>query len=440
MEEKTKSPSFYVLNVGGLLLILSVVGSTLRFALISVTLISWLQTQWLAYTAALKRRHSARLAAAADQNQIRLRKQIADVSEAVGENVIALLDKRRRELVLKVDQVAERKRQGYKQDIVRRITEDLAEFQESERIKDEQSLTLREYRISQREKEVKDREEALQARQKTLDEREQRIKDSERALQDRQKLLDEQEQKARAAADRMRQVQIKQEEVKIQSRVLSQPATIATPYSAIQSSISPIAKKPTILPADLLDFADDLESSHFTCIGVTKKGTRCGQSMISNFDKSSASERIAKMVSPGPGDSVLFDMKALQELADWMLCPRLHRDTLQGAGIASRWYDQLSDARAQFDSHRAKEFKTPPSAGVPNIFGSASTGNSTGTTASSLGSSAQPVSMPYLSSNSQSMNLFGNRTTTSNSEQQLFGGSAARNLTPMFEVMSQARP
>lgn len=430
MEYKSKDPSFYVLNVGGLLLVLSVVGSTLRFAVVSVTLVSWLQTQWLAYTSALKRRHSARLAAVADQDRTRQRKQIADISEAVGENVVALLDKRRRELVLKVDQEAERKRQNYQQDIVKRITEDLADFQESERIKDEQRLTLREYRISQRKKEVKDREDALQARQRTLDEREQRIKDSERALQDRQKLLEEREQKAKAAADSLRSLHIKQEEVKIQSRVVSQPA--------ITSSFSPVVNKHIILPADLLEFADDLKSYHFTCIGQTKKGARCGQSMISNFDKSSASARIAKMESAGSGDSVLFDMKALRELADWMLCPRWHRDRLpQGAEIASSWFYQLSDARAQLESQRVAEFKTPPSAGVPNIFGSASTRNSTGTTASSFGSSVQSVSMSYRSSDYQSTGLFGGSTKTSTFGQHTFGGSAAKNLKPVFEAMSQ---
>lgn len=461
MDEKSKSPSFYVLNVAGLVLVLSVVGSTLRFAVVSVTLVSWLQTQWLAYTSALKRRRLARLAANANENQERRRKQIADISEAVGENVVALLDRRRRELVLKLDQEAERKRQSYKQDMVKRITDDLADFQESERIKDEQRVTLREYKVSQREKEIKDRENALQARQKTLDDREQRIKDSERELKTRQKKLEEQEQrirdeerviqarkkdlqepeqKARTATDSTRKLHLKQEEVKIQSRVVSQPATVATPYPAIPPSFPPLVNKPISLPADLLEFADDLKSYRFTCIGTTKRGTRCGQSMISNSDKSSATTRIAKMASPGPGNIVFFDMKALRELADWMLCPRWHRDKLpQGAEIASRWYYQLSDARAQLESQRANEFKTPPSAGAPNIFGSASTGNSTGTTASSLGSSVQSVSMSYTSGDYQStgFQFGGSMTTTSASGQQTFGGSAARKLTPVFEFMSQ---
>jgi hypothetical protein len=440
MEEKAKSPSFYVLNVAGLVLVLSVVGSTLRFAVISVTLISWLQTQWLAYTSALKRWRLARLAAAADEDRTRRRRQIADISEAIGQNVISLLDQRRRELVLRLDQETGRKRQSYKQDIVRRITDDLAQFQESERIKDEQRekdikyreivLQARQKTLDDREQKLKDSERELQTRQKKLNEQEQRIKDEERVIQARKKDLQELEQKARAVTDNMRKLRLKQEEVKIQSRVVSQTATVATPYPAL-------VNKPISLPADLLEFADDLKSYHFTCIGTTKKGTRCGQSMISNFDKSSATARIAKMASPGPEDIVFFDMKSLRELADWMLCPRWHRDKLpQGAEIASRWYYQLSDARAQLESER---YKTPPSAGAPNVFGSASTGNSTGTTASSFGSSVQSVSMSYTSQDYQSTGFqFGRSTTTTSAlGQQTFGGSAARNLTPVFEFMSQ---
>ena len=145
------------------------------------------------------------------------------------------------------------------------------------------------------------------------------------------------------------------------------------------------------------------------------------------------------MVSPGPGDAIFFDMKALRELADWMLCPRWHRDKLpQGAGIASEWYHQLSDARAQLESQRANEFKTPPSAGAPNIFGSASTGNSSATTASSFGSSVQSMSVSYTSSDYQSTGFqFGGTTTTTSAfGQRTFGGSAAKNLTPVFEFMS----
>jgi hypothetical protein len=84
MAEKSSPYFFYVLNGGSLLLPLYAVGSTLRFMLISVTLILWLQTQWLGYISILKKRRSARLAAAADEVRIRQRKQIADITESVG--------------------------------------------------------------------------------------------------------------------------------------------------------------------------------------------------------------------------------------------------------------------------------------------------------------------------------------------------------------------
>lgn len=433
MEEKSKSPSFYVFNVAGLLLVLSVVGSTLRFAVVSVTLVSWLQTQWLAYTSFLKRRHSARLAAAADQDRTRRKKQIAEISAEVGENVVALLDERRQKLVLRLDREADRKGKDYNQDIVKRIADDLARFQETELAKDEQRLRLREQKISQREKELKEKEDWHQELQEKLENRAQEIQKNERELQIRQKKSDEQEQRMKDTEQRLltqqkaRRALLEewegkleklrlQQEPKVKSRVVSQPAISPSPPSVVN--------KPIVLPPDLLAFAEDLKSYHFTCIGVTKKGTRCGQSMISNFDKSSAMTRIERMVSPSPADAVLFDMKALRELADWMLCPRWHRDKLpQGAGIANRWYHQLSDARAQLENQRATEFKTPESAGVPSLFGSASTG----TTASSFGSSG------YQSKGFH----FGGSSMPPAFGQQLFGGSAAKNLKPVFESMSQ---
>lgn len=433
MAEKSKSPSFYVFNVAGLLLVLSVVGSTLRFAVVSVTLVSWLQTQWLAYTSFLERRHSARLAAAADQDRTRRKKQIAEISAEVGENVVPLLDERRQKLVLRLDREADRKGKDYNQDIVKRIADDLARFQETELAKDEQRLRLREQKISQREKELKEKEDWHQELQEKLENRAQEIQKNERELQIRQKKSDEQEQRMKDAEQRLltqqkaRRALLEewegkleklrlQQEPKVKSRVVSQPAISPSPPSVVN--------KPIVLPPDLLGFAEDLKSYHFTCIGVTKKGTRCGQSMISNFDKSSAMTRIERMVSPSPADAVLFDMKALRELADWMLCPRWHRDKLpQGAGIANRWYHQLSDARAQLENQRATEFKTPESAGVPSLFGSASTG----TTASSFGSSGY-----------QSKDLhFGGSSMPPAFGQQLFGGSAAKNLKPVFESMSQ---
>lgn len=437
MEGKSNSPSFYILNVGGLLLVLSIIGSTLRFAVVSVTLVSWLQTQWLAYTSALKRRHSARLAATAKKNRVQQRKQIAEISEAVGESVISLLDKRRQALMLTLDQEAEKKRQNYNQDIVKNITNDLAQFQEEERVKDEQRLAIRELRLSRREIEIQDRKKQIQALQQILDDREQRIKESERALQERLKLVEKREEKLKAEEKHYEEIHLKKEEIKIQRQSISQPARFTSSFDVILAS-PPSVNIAIILPADLIDFADDLQSNYFTCIGVTQKGARCRQSMISNASKSAALNRLTTMASPGPGDLAFFELEALRELADWMLCPRWHRDKLpQGDTIARRWYMQLSDARKRIKSLAVSSYETPPSAGSQKIFGSASTGNSSApTSADSLNS----VSMTYRSSDyslPRDFQFGEEKNSSSLSGARGFETSVAKNLTPYFQSISQ---
>lgn len=423
MGEKSKPSFFYILNVGSLLLPLYAVGSTLRLMLISVTLILWLQTQWLGYTSILKKRRSARLAAAADEALIQQRKQIADITEAVGKNVISLLDKRR-EWVLKLNQEAERKRQEYEQATVKRIVDCLADHQESERVKDQQ----------------------LKARLETILVREWRMKEREEALQELQKKLEEREQNLKIAEDSNRKTYLKQEEFRRQSHQIIQPTAALNP-------VAPTLIK-SILPSDLLGYSNDLRS-FFTCIGVTKKGTRCGQSMIANADKSAATDRIAKMISSKPGDT--FELNALQELADWMLCPRWHRYALpQGHIIARRWYDELSDARAKLKSqtpthiHALTPFMTPssaitssstlPSAGAPSVFSSYSAG-----TPSSI-TSLQSVSMSHTGSGYQVMGpqamdpqcispqpFMSPQGATAAAS----GNYPARNLTPLFEAIAQ---
>ncbi|QKX63126.1 uncharacterized protein TRUGW13939_10294 [Talaromyces rugulosus] len=405
MAEKSNPYFFSVLNAGSLLLPLYVVGSTLRFLLISVTLILWLQTQCLGYISILKKRRSARLAAAADEVRIRQRKQIADISRSVGENVILLLETSR-EQVLKLNQEAERKIQEYEQATVDR--------QESERAKDQQ-LKSREENILVQERKIKESEEALQALQKKLEEREQNVK---------------------IAEDNARKIYLKQEEFRRPSHQIIQPTAPFNPVAP------PLIK--STLPSDLLEYSNDLRSL-FTCIGVTKKGTRCRQSMIANADKSAAIDRIEKMTSSNPEDT--FELNVLRELADWMLCPRWHRYALpQGATIARRWYDELSDARAKLKSRTQTHMNTLtpittpssaitssstlPSAGVPSVFSSYSTG-----TASSI-ASPQSVSMSYTGSSYQVIGpqAFMNPQGASDAAP---GNHPARNLMPLFEAVAQ---
>jgi hypothetical protein len=172
--------------------------------------------------------------------------------------------------------------------------------------------------------------------------------------------------------------------------------------------------------------------------------------MIANSDKLSATDRIAKMMSSNPGDT--FELDALRELADWMLCPRWHRYTLpQGDIIASRWYAELSDARAKLKSQTQAHInaltpvKTPssaimspstlPSAAVPSVFSSYSTGP-----ASSI-ASLQSVSMSYTGSGFHGMGPQGMSSKGFMNPQgetaAVLGNHPARNLTPLFEAMAQ---
>ncbi|KAH8700997.1 hypothetical protein BGW36DRAFT_139198 [Talaromyces proteolyticus] len=389
MGEKSKPCSFNVLNVGTLLFMLYIVGSTPRFMVISLTLISWLQTKWLEYTSFLEKRRSARLAAAADEVRIQRRKQIADITESIGDNVISLLDKS----------------------------------------------------VRDRELEIENREKALQALQKRLEEREQKVK---------------------AAEDRIRKIKLEKVEFKAQNPLGvfgSKVTSDSTPGFGPTSRSSGLDYKPAFgltsgfgsaapslitftLPSDLLEYAKDLNSD-FTCVGVTKKGARCRQNFISSAHKSYAADRIAKMKSSDPGDT--FELNALRELADWMLCPRWHRDTLpQGGTIAKRWYNELRDAREKLKSQTQKHanpwtsVNTPSSAitssstsssvGVPSVFSSKSTG-----TASSV-ASVQSVSTSYTGSSHHFMSTQG---ATAAAPETLFKDPAARNLTPLFQAMAQ---
>jgi hypothetical protein len=306
----------------------------------------------------------------------------------------------------------ERKTQEYEQATVDR--------QESERVKDQQ-LKAREEKILVQERKIKESEEALHALQKKLEEREQNVK---------------------IAEDSARKRCLKQEEFRRPSHQIIQPTAAFNP-------VAPPLIKSTI-PSELLEYSNDLRSSFFTCIGVTKKGTRCRQSMIANADKSAAIGRIEKMTSSNPGDTLELDF--LRELADWMLCPRWHRYTLpQGGTIARRWHDELSDARAKLKSQTQTHINTwtpittpssaittsstLPSAGVPSVFSSYSTG-----TASSV-ASPQSVSTSYTDSGYQVMGPQGMSPQAFMNPQGATaagpGNHPARNLTPLFEAIAQ---
>ena len=110
------------------------------------------------------------------------------------------------------------------------------------------------------------------------------------------------------------------------------------------------------LPRILRDL-NPVESS-FTCIGQTLAGNRCKQWMFSRSDLADAASRLEIMRSKDPGNS--FEEAQLLQLANWLLCPRWHRDKKpQGMGISSQWYQELKPARDVLSASK-QAIMTPP--------------------------------------------------------------------------------
>jgi hypothetical protein len=182
----------------------------------------------------------------------------------------------------------------------------------------------------------------------------------------------------------------------------------------------------------------------FTCIGTTQKGNRCRQWMISGSSKQAAANRLKVMRSDDPGNS--FELAQLQELADWMLCPRWHLGKKpQGAEIARWWYKQLEPARAALlarrpitksimvtsrDHHQYFGFGSPAgsiSSSVTSPFHSERSFHSKlGTPQSSPPSSLSSPGSTFHRTNREKSNW--------NSGDETWNG--ARNLTPIFKGLS----
>jgi hypothetical protein len=147
------------------------------------------------------------------------------------------------------------------------------------------------------------------------------------------------------------------------------------------------------LPMDLRDL--DPLGAGFTCIGETRAGGRCGQWMISHSDLRAAADRLKIMRSKDPGDS--FELPQLLELANWMLCPRWHRDKIpQGKDISRRWCGQLQPARDALSAlNEARKVPVTPlkGSGGSLAFGSlasSSPWSGTSSTVSSFGLFSMP--------------------------------------------------
>jgi hypothetical protein len=79
------------------------------------------------------------------------------------------------------------------------------------------------------------------------------------------------------------------------------------------------------------------DSSCFTCVGITKKGARCRQAMISGDDLDEASQILDTMASFPPKSRYVRDK--LSALAFLTLCPRWHRKSghCQVAQMERKW-------------------------------------------------------------------------------------------------------
>lgn len=92
-------------------------------------------------------------------------------------------------------------------------------------------------------------------------------------------------------------------------------------------------------PRAVLDIYPD--GPGFTCVGTTKKGLRCKQSMISGADRSEASQILNTITLFHPTSRTVREN--LEDLAYLTLCPRWHRKPgyCQVAGMVQKWQSMI---------------------------------------------------------------------------------------------------
>ncbi|KAK2766035.1 hypothetical protein FQN54_007550 [Arachnomyces sp. PD_36] len=184
-----------------------------------------------------------------------------------------------------------------------------------------------------------------------------------------------------------------------------------------------------------------------TCVGETQKGDRCRNSFISGSSRNQATKRIELMKSENPGNS--FEWEPLKELADWMLCPRWHRDEIpQGRDIANRWYAELASARAVLlrlstNQNNASSFQ-PSNTETPMLLGSpdsvsSSPGRSIFTpTRSPLSRSETPQSSAPSSTSRVDIDFYP-RAESFNRVKCDRMGNPVRNLAPTFAALREVK-
>lgn len=168
--------------------------------------------------------------------------------------------------------------------------------------------------------------------------------------------------------------------------------------------------------------------------------------MLSGANAQSASRRLQEMCSAVSMDN--FTEAKLLELANWMLCPRWHRDKIpQGRQIARSWY---LESQALYRKHKAIPTLNSapfvletahPVFGLPVLLRQTSvqTPESARSSCLSNGSSTSPSWSNSLGSPPSSVSSMGSAMMKDRSLQTVYGGNEAINLTPMFQELARQK-
>lgn len=91
----------------------------------------------------------------------------------------------------------------------------------------------------------------------------------------------------------------------------------------------------------------------FTCVGITKKGKRCGQRMFSGSDLSCASRMLDEMSCY---EKLSSSYKDLERLAGLTLCPRWHRKPgySQVRSVSLEWRTKIATHEVEFERRRER--------------------------------------------------------------------------------------
>jgi hypothetical protein len=352
-----KQASEVVAGILSFLLIAIILGRSLTASIIIVIILARIQQQWQIYASNIAQSVSARRAVLAKEARRRRTHEVSIISAAVGRSLLQVHEEERAELNA-LRGAAEQFRQKATKEIISQVIGHLIMFQKNEKIKQEKMQL-----------------EAL----RELEQKETRTEPTVMMLEDRKSVPEVKKLKElleTKETDRTLKKRESRSEGEIKQKGLPEAGKQLSLFMPLTAPRSIIID----LPQPLCMYEPDIPG--FTCIGQTKLNKRCSMTMISNEARGAAAERLALMQSANP-DVTLFKLVALKQLADWMLCPRWHRDKRpQGAEIAQWWYKLLAPARRRLAAHAAASFSSslyspstaplllfsPSSSSVPSIF------------------------------------------------------------------------